>query len=68
MLTLKVVRPEKLSQHYTQSRLLANSSWKSDQLNEAKESAEGHQTLFFLVRGWGLGTRLGETLHVVSVM
>ena len=67
MLTIKVVRPEKLSQHYTQSRLLANFLWKNNQLYETKESAEGHQTPF-LVRGRGLGTRLGETLHVVSVM
>ena len=35
-----------------------NYSSKSNQLNEAKELAEGHQTLFFLVRGRGLGTRL----------
>ena len=35
-----------------------NYSSKSNQLNEAEESAEGHQTLFFLVRGQGLGTRL----------
>ena len=28
--------------------LLTNSSWKSNQLNEAKESAKGHQTLFSL--------------------
>ena len=35
-----------------------NYSSKSNQLNEAEESAEGHQTLFFLVRGRGLGTRL----------
>ena len=38
-----------------------NYSSKSNQLNEAEESAEGHQTLFFLVRGRGLGTRLANT-------
>ena len=35
-----------------------NSSSKTNQLNEAEESAEGHQTFFFLVRGRGLGMRL----------
>ena len=43
--------------------LLANSSWKSNQLNEARGIGRRAPDLFFLVRGRGLGTRL--VVHVL---
>ena len=40
--------------------LLSNSSWKSNQLNEAREIGRRSPDPFSLVRGRGLGTRLGQ--------